>query len=253
MFEVGNNEVLARLERIERENRILKRCVAFVTLALVALFVMAQAQSRPRTLEAEKLIIRYPNGKEAITLGTWPSALTEWPTSLPTFDKDGILLPSLSASAEFISQSGLVGAQITADPIGGTVHVNSPTGELQVGMNATSLFSDPKLYTPTGESAGLSVIRTAKGQPFLPMFEIDADARGEVTQWMIPNGANGAQLRLTSGPDGTAVQLWDNPKTLRAVLGKTNLEAVRSGRVETLPMSSLVLFDKEGKVLWRAP
>jgi hypothetical protein len=64
---------------------------------------------------------------------------------------------------------------------------------------------------------------------------------------------NGAQLRLTNGPAGAAVVLLDNPKTVRAVLGKTNLETVRSGSVETLPLSSLVLFDKGGKVLWRAP
>jgi len=62
---------------------------------------------------------------------------------------------------------------------------------------------------------------------------------------MLVAGSAIAQLRLTNGPQGTS------PKTIRAVLGRTNLETPRSGSVETLPLSSLVLFDKEGKVLWK--
>jgi hypothetical protein len=253
MSEAENNEFVARLEKIERENRILKRCVALILVAIGAVFVMAQAQSRPRTLEAEKLVIRYPNGKEAIVLGTYPSAITEWPTSLPLHDKNGNLPRSLSPSAEFINESGVVGATISADPIGGEVHVNSPTAELQMGISTNPQFSPSDVRTRTGESVSFSIIRTTKSQPFQPMFEIDADTTGEVTQWMIPKGADGAQLRLTTGPDGASVQLWDNPKLLRAVLGTVKLETVRSGGVESLPLSSLVLFDKEGKLLWRAP
>ncbi len=44
----------------------------------------------------------------------------------------------------------------------------------------------------------------------------------------------------------------EGPKS-RAVLGEVALEGVRSGDVEQRSLSSLVLFDKEGKVLWRAP
>ena len=38
-----------------------------------------------------------------------------------------------------------------------------------------------------------------------------------------------------------------------AVLGHTVLERKIKGSVEHLPASSLVLFDKDGKVVWRAP
>src|SRR5690348_10265852 len=68
MEELARNEVIARLERLERENRRLKRFVAIAVLLGGALLLMAQAPARPRTLEAEKLIIRYPNGKEGIVL-----------------------------------------------------------------------------------------------------------------------------------------------------------------------------------------
>lgn len=40
---------------------------------------------------------------------------------------------------------------------------------------------------------------------------------------------------------------------LRAVLGYTKLEAAGSGKAGDRPVSSLVLFDENGNVLWRAP
>jgi len=39
----------------------------------------------------------------------------------------------------------------------------------------------------------------------------------------------------------------------RAVLGQTDLESKQTGTVEKRPASSLVLFDKEGKAIWKAP
>ena len=39
----------------------------------------------------------------------------------------------------------------------------------------------------------------------------------------------------------------------RAVLGSTVLETTQTGAVEKRPPSSLVLFDKNGKVIWSAP
>jgi hypothetical protein len=49
-----------------------------------------------------------------------------------------------------------------------------------------------------------------------------------------------------------SVELSENGRT-RAVLGHTSLVTKRTGVVEERPVSSLVLFDKDGTVLWRAP
>jgi hypothetical protein len=48
-------------------------------------------------------------------------------------------------------------------------------------------------------------------------------------------------------------RLFDAQGTVRAVLGGTSLETVRTGVIEQRPESSLVLFDKDGKLIWRAP
>ena len=55
-------------------------------------------------------------------------------------------------------------------------------------------------------------------------------------------------------PDGSpSLSLHDKSGRSRAVLGSTDLETTRTGGVEKRPESSLVLFDKEGKVLRSLP
>jgi len=53
--------------------------------------------------------------------------------------------------------------------------------------------------------------------------------------------------------DGPHLSLNDEKENSRAVLGSWSLEAVRTGETEVIAPSSLTLFDKEDKVIWRAP
>jgi hypothetical protein len=98
------------------------------------------------------------------------------------------------------------------------------------------------------------------------MYNLGATHSGEVGETFYSskeynrNGPSpdhgGPILQLLNGSAGAAMRLvdsFDKGSTIRAVLGNSNLEAVRSGSVESLPLSSLVLFDKGGKVLWKAP
>lgn len=50
-----------------------------------------------------------------------------------------------------------------------------------------------------------------------------------------------------------SLYLMDENGTTRAVLGHTKIERPPTGVIERLPASSLVLFDKEAKVVWKAP
>ncbi len=63
------------------------------------------------------------------------------------------------------------------------------------------------------------------------------------------------QMRASLGllADGSSSLSLFDAKGLRAVLGRTKLEASRTGKVDERPVSSLVLFDEAGNVLWRAP
>lgn len=61
-----------------------------------------------------------------------------------------------------------------------------------------------------------------------------------------------AWIRLTQ--DGKpSVLLFDENDKLRAAMGHVVLETPRIEAVTTRPASSLVLFDKDGKVIWNVP
>ena len=63
---------------------------------------------------------------------------------------------------------------------------------------------------------------------------------------------NRAQLSLSE--DGSpSLSLLDKDWETRAVLGSTSLEVTKTGAVTKTAPSSLVLFDKEGKVIFQAP
>lgn len=65
-------------------------------------------------------------------------------------------------------------------------------------------------------------------------------------------GVPGAWLSVRN--DGTtALELSDERARTRAVLGTTDLVTTRTGAETKTAVSSLVLFDKDGKVLWKTP
>ncbi len=53
--------------------------------------------------------------------------------------------------------------------------------------------------------------------------------------------------------DTAAPRAWAENQKNGAVLGHTALETKATGTVEQPPASSLVLFDRDGKVIWKAP
>jgi hypothetical protein len=50
-----------------------------------------------------------------------------------------------------------------------------------------------------------------------------------------------------------SLNLYDADGQLRAALGSTDLETIKTGATETTAPSSLTLFDKDGKVMWSRP
>jgi hypothetical protein len=53
--------------------------------------------------------------------------------------------------------------------------------------------------------------------------------------------------------NGDRIALYDDDGSQRSVIGEVNLEITRTGEKRTRSISSIVLFDKDGKVLWSAP
>lgn len=254
-----DGEVIARLERLERENRRLERIGAVGLILIGALVVMAQAPARPRVLEAEKLIIRYPNGKEGIVLearddGSGAAAIIKHPNGV-----EGITLEATGphgSGAYFFPDANSGEAWITAKATGSGVHIKSPQDKVRMELNAgTEVGSSDDYAEFDGTIAG-----TPSGPPYTSwlaarnLYRLEINTKGEVFQRLDNNNlANRAILELRNDPSGAAVSLWDDLDTTRAILGNTSLVTTRTGSVEKRPLSSLVLFDKDGKVLWNAP
>lgn len=92
------------------------------------------------------------------------------------------------------------------------------------------------LYDPD-EVLRASLYLGKQGSPALNMFDEKGNMR--------------ASLGVRS--DGKASLGLYDVEGLRAVLGYTKLEAMGSGKMGERPVSSLVLFDENGSVVWRAP
>jgi len=83
-----------------------------------------------------------------------------------------------------------------------------------------------------------------------------ADAAGSVFVVLFDrNGKARANMQVSNL--GPSINFYDASGRSRAILGSTNIVtshvASPTGDVERQPASSIVLFDKDGKLLWRTP
>jgi len=79
-----------------------------------------------------------------------------------------------------------------------------------------------------------------KGEDYSPSLTMD-DAAGKTR----------VDLSITDG--ASSLDLSDKEGKVRAAFGSTGLESTKTGATEQTAESSLVLFDKEGKVIFRVP
>jgi len=102
-----------RLDRLERESRVLKRAGAVVLAGLAAAALMGQARSRvekrpppPTSVEAERFIVRDPVGKVRAALAVEPDGSTR----LVLHDRHGARRAVLAVGADGLPALSLVDA-----------------------------------------------------------------------------------------------------------------------------------------------
>ncbi len=166
--------LVQRLDRLERETRLLKRTGVAALAAIAAVMLMGQAlpSKVAKLVEAEKFLVRDAAGKPRATLG---------------------LLPDGSPSLNLIDKDGNI--------------------RMAVGM-------------------------TPQDTPSLNLYDKTLTNRAV----------------LATLPDGSpALVLFDKAGETRALLGSNFPMRMHPEEIEIRPASSLVLFDKDGKVTWKAP
>lgn len=208
-----NGAILARIERLERQNRTLKRgalaCLGIASLFVVTLGVMGQAPRKkpspkaaaaapaelvlPKNIEAESFILKDPNGHVRAEL----SMDGEGP-SLKLRDQNGAALVTLSLLDS-----------ATSGPL---LLLSEPQHHASLSMSALS-----------GQGSQLSLIGD----------------RADI------------QARMAVTPDGTTLDLSDTDGFATSI--GNGIKAAKSGQVKKTTAASIALFNKDRKVLWSQP
>ena len=239
-----------RLERVERQNRNL-RILATSFLFLIGVACIAgKVSSHGEVVEASQFLLRDGKGNvraELMTEAAGPLGLGGNP-KLVLYDEKrmvraSLLLDSNNSPALILSDGeGRVRAAFEMEH-GGSPHL-------------TLFHKGPKKsfdLSQEEDGSGGMVFYDQEGVWRADVI-IDPDGKGRL-EFADKSGTERATLsaaKLWLDGDSPSVSLARDTK-LRSVLGATALTTSRTGDVTQRSPSSLVLFDKDGKVIWSAP
>jgi hypothetical protein len=222
MNEANSGAIEERLARLERGVKLCKRAATATMVLLVSLIVWSVATSSGRVwlggsgardLMAKSLTIVDEKGTPRVYLAT---------------TKDG---PRLRLNDEKATPRVVVGVNKDGPGVLLNDEKGVPHVSLAVNKDGPGVVLDDEKGTPR------AYVQVTKDGPGVTIDDEKGTAR----------------ICLKVLKNGPSVVLYDEERQPRAVLGSTPLERVRTGATETTAPSSLTLFDKEGKVIWKAP
>jgi len=206
---ITEQELLARMERLEKQNRNLKLAAVLTCSLLVALLTMAQKSSRKvsyRAIDASAITLRDEKGAGRIKL---------LPTGIEFYDTEAKFAGAVRQNVTILSD--IKAAQYSVFDTRGKDRISlAMKGE----RPAIQLLSDQ------------GNVRTAVGQEAIVLFGNSKDEYNTIT-------SDRVSIR-----DATAST---------ATLGVTETVNPGTGKETRTSASTLTLFGKDGKILWRAP
>jgi hypothetical protein len=219
--------ILERLEKLERHNRRLKRAGALALVVVSAVLLMGQAAPKSRIVEAEEFVVKDSSGKMRAVFGV--------------AGKDAPRLLLFESGGGF-SKLGPTGFSLFDAKV-------FPLAKLETGDDGPSLF----LSQVSGESVGLAVfkgspglkVKTGKGGAFLTVAPYGPDL------WLTDE-KDKERFGVSIDSNGPHLSLSDI-EGFETSIGITDLVTPHTGESHKTSAASLVMFDKEKKVLWRAP
>ncbi len=212
------DELLSRVGRLEKENRRFKRGAMVLLAAALSVGVFAQTKQAPPSSQKPKAAAR-PAAKPAEPPPPGPVVATSVEAqSFVLRDANGHVRAELAMmgstpSLKFRDESGSALVTLSLN--------DKPAGPLL-------LLSDPQHHA----SVALSVLENAGPQLSL------AGERPDI------------QLRMGVNPDGTNLELSDKDGFMTSI---GNGILPKNGQVKNTSAASIVLFNKDHKVLWSQP
>ena len=199
-----------RLERVERDNRRLRRVGAVVVIGFASALLMAQARPNPvvKTVQAEEFIVRDSEGKARIKLG-----MSDKDPRLTFLDSQGKEVTGLSEG--FLSLPSML---MLSNEYGGSLWITGKEGNkinLDVGSNGSAEF------TMAGKKLS-----------------------GEITLTVMPNGKANLSLKDNIAPRASLKLDTDGSPTL--VFSDKDLKRRAWLNVRSDGRPELVLADANG-------
>ena len=254
--------IVHRVETLERQNRRIRLVGVLALAACVAAAIVGQVQpkpSPPRVIEAEQFILRDKDGKARgrlsfneffganLYLTSGANTVMLWASESSSYlHLESGFTASLSASEESVEFKMNDNPDTTAQ--------RRRLTELKAVPKWEDLIKTPRpprvqLWADGSEASGLTLAdkrgtskvslgTEADGMASVGISDMDGQIRG-----LLGVGADGRP----------SVELWDKDGERRAALGTTGLKVEKTGEERTLAESSLVLFDKDGRVIFKAP
>jgi hypothetical protein len=228
--------VLERLEKLERQNRKLKRAGVLALLVVGSLVLMGQAAPKSRTVEGEKFVLRDGRGRVRAKLDTDVDSSP----ALKLSDANGNLRAMLSLDGSGDAGVWLFDAKGKPEVVVGTAGaarwLSFYSAEGRAGVD---------LWTGGGESSGLTMYRSDSVRVSL--------ADDTTTHGHLEFSQSGEPTRVREWKVyGPTLGLFD-PQGYSTQVGTTALMVPSSGETRTTSAASIIVLDKDSKVIWRAP
>lgn len=196
-------------------------------------------------------------------VGTF-GATGEDPMMVSVGDKENqviSLMGSDNSIALVLSKNGVMRGQWTASDEDTSIEFYDKFRKTRGSWRAANEgFSAISFYDKAGTrrssmgvlNDGLSYVRlndkSGKSDCYLSVGD---DGNSQIVLWDNSNKPRGLWKVTKDG--NTSLQIYDESGSMRASLGNTEITARKTGEGRQLAESSLVLFDKDGKVLFKAP
>lgn len=210
------SELLGRLERVERDNRRLKRCGLALLAFLVALTAVYATRPVPQKITAHEFDVVDSSGRVRIKLSTTPAS-----TSVEVVDAQG----QRAASME---EDYLGASFITAGKDGGEVAALSNTPWLGASVGVA--------YSP------VVALKAGKGlRDAMKSYVAQLKSEPSVGMGVSPSGAVNIRLQDAQG--------------FSTDIGNTGTVIKATGATQETSAASIVMFgnDKQHHVIWQAP
>jgi len=220
--------VVERLEKLERQNRRLKQAGAVALIIAAAVLLMGQV-SQNRTVEANEFVLKNSNGD---VRGRWFMLDDDWP-QLRLFDGNGkrrVSLDVIPFGPQLIFHDQNEVARITLDSMD--------------GRDETFLSSGLIILDPVGNTEASLLV--------LNRLSVVGDYTSRPELALIGGVFRNAQASLAVVENGSSLSRSD-VEGFKAQIGTTGLVTPRTGETHKTSAASVVLFDKDQKVLWKAP